>query len=442
MNAAMDAIADRLYTPLILVRLGASATDLGTEVPWIPTEDDLADFEEALDGALAADFRVLIHHFGVQMEPVFGRENMPNLNEDFDRLEGRILQTFGLSQTMLSGADAGETYAADAMNRDLISQLLTTYQNLVASHYRQRALVVAEAQEHYDFEVRNGKRYVVMEEILEVDEETGEERIVEQPKLLIPDIKFKSMNVQNEEVERQFLEALRAGGVPISIKTRIANSDIDFDDEVERSQDEQVQLAVAEQETRKRIYMELKQKGLPIPQDLRADFDPKAAQAQDTESQGERIPMFGTDQIAATPNLAPTMQDIVGQPADNGGAVPGQASGGTDPGGGMATVIPLPGAGAPPDVPPESNEMRGTMPKAGALYRRASRMREVVADHYNPPPEPEYDDEGQPKVPLRDLPPRGKFGDPKHIGMRRWANVRPQQPMEDWYYVKSDEESA
>src|SRR4051812_16836627 len=59
LNTAMDAISDRLYTPLLLAKLGASASDLGTNVPWIPTGDELDDFRESLDEALAADFRVM-----------------------------------------------------------------------------------------------------------------------------------------------------------------------------------------------------------------------------------------------------------------------------------------------------------------------------------------------------------------------------------------------
>ena len=83
LNAAQDAIASRLYTPLILAKLGASATDLGTQVPWIPTPGDLDNFNEALNAALAADFRVMVHHFAVSMENVFGRENVPDLSADF-----------------------------------------------------------------------------------------------------------------------------------------------------------------------------------------------------------------------------------------------------------------------------------------------------------------------------------------------------------------------
>lgn len=415
LNSAMDAIADRLYTPLILVKLGASASDLGTTVPWIPTEDDLADFEESLDAALAADFRAIVHHFGISMEPVFGRENMPNMDNDFDRIEERVLQIFGLSKTMLSGASGGQTYAADALNRDLISQLLTTYQNLIKSHYRQRALVVAEAQEHYDYEERGGKRYVKMEEVLEVDEETGEERIVEQPKLLIPDMHMKTMNMSDEAQERQFIEALVATGVPISIKSRLVNVPIDFEDELEQSKDESVQRAVKEQETRKETYKALKAAGLPIPQDLRDDFDPKAAQAQQAAEEGVRTPMLGLDPTTDTPNLAPPApgMDDQDQADQNNADVPGTPTSGN--------VLQMP---MQSQVPPESNEMRAGMPKPAALYRQASRMKKITADHFIDPVSTEEA--------IADERPHGKFGDPKHLGMRRHANVEKDKPMEDW----------
>jgi hypothetical protein len=371
--AAMDAIADRLYTPLILVKLGASATDLGTEVPWIPTEDDLADFEEALDGALAGDFRVITHHFGIEMAPVFGRENMPDMTNDFDRIEERILQTFGLSKTMLSGADGGETYAADALNRDLISQLLTTYQRMVKELFEDRARVVAEAQEHYDYELRGGRRYPIMEEVLELDDETGEYRIVEQPKLLVPELRFKAMNMADEESEREFLEALRESGVPISMKRRMISIGVDLDEEIEVMQEEQVQLAVAEQETRKRTYLALRSEGLPIPQDLLDDFLPRASNTMDSQQrgaseqaeEGTRPPMLGMDPTMMTPTLAPTAEDAPDADSENGeDQGMGEMGGGAGPGMGM--VIPLPQNQMMNRVP-ESDEQRDGMPKASSM---------------------------------------------------------------------------
>lgn len=190
LNAAFDSVASRLYTPLILAQLGASATELGTNQPWIPDDGDIADFESRLDSALAADFRIMISHFGVKMQNVFGREMLPRAEQDFERIDNRLLQVFGMSSSMLSGANKGETYAADALNFELVSQLLSRFQRLIKEHYRQRALVVAEAQGHYDYEVRGGKRYPVMEEILEVGED-GEQRIIERPKLLVPDMNMR-----------------------------------------------------------------------------------------------------------------------------------------------------------------------------------------------------------------------------------------------------------
>lgn len=438
LNSAVDAIADRLYTPLILARLGASASDLGTEQPWIPTQDQLADFEEALDAALAADFRALIYHFAVNIEPVFGREQMPDLSGDFDRLEDRILQTFGLSKTMLTGADAGETYAADALNRDLIAQLLTTYQKMIIRHYRRRALIVAEAQEHYDYDERNGKRYVITEEILQVDEETGEEYIVEQPKLLIPDMQMRTMNLRDEEVERQFLENLNASGIPISMKTRLTNIPIDFDEEIERRQDEQVRLAVAEQETRKMQYQALRDANLPIPQDLRNDFEPRPMQAPLPDSPMLRTPTMGVDPTGVFPNIAPLPEEMAeipaGQPTN---AMPQAQMPGTP-------VIPMQPNGEGPSQPEEgegrpaeSDEQRKDMPKKSSrpseaeLWKRAKRMRDLAAAHVTGPDLDakiaeinKIEDDEQRTAAFKNLleeanPKGGDFGTPTHIGMRR-----------------------
>lgn len=438
LNSAVDAIADRLYTPLILVRLGANASDMGTDQPWIPTQDQLADFEEALDAALAADFRALVYHFAVQIEPVFGREQMPDLTGDFERLEDRILQTFGLSKTMLTGADAGQTYAADALNRDLIAQLLSTYQKLVARHYRKRALIVAEAQEHYDYEERNGRRYVITEEILEVDEETGEERIVEQPKLLIPDIKFRTMNLRDEEQERQFLEGLAASGVPISIKTRLTNIPIEFEDEIERKKDEEVKLAVAEQETRMEVYKALRDARLPIPQDLKNDFEPMPVQKQTPESPMTRIPTLGQDPTGIYPNIAPTPEDMALVPTGQGTPDFNAPEGGSS-----APVIPAANLDeqkaekGQKDRPEESDEQRKGMPTAAQLWRNAMKMRRISEEHASVPDLKRrvadidaMDDQEKRAEALKQLKTEldkgvigTAFGTPAHIGMRRHVDL-------------------
>lgn len=449
LNAAQDAIADRLYTPLILARLGASASDLGTPGPWVPTPGQIEDFEDALDSALAADFRVLTTHFAVQMDTVFGRETMPNLDADFERLAERQLMAFGLSKTLLVGAGTGETYAADALNRDLVSQLLTHFQRNIKRLMRDRMLICAEAAGHYDYEVRGGIKYPIMEEIRIVDED-GNDKIIEQPKLLVPQVNMRTMNLHSEQDERQFVEALAAEGVPISMKTRLVNIPIDLKDEIEQSRKEHVELAIEQAETRKETYLGLMARNLPIPQDLLTDFQPKAldapsASADNAAAPSMRLPQIGVDDTPA-PVLAPTEQDLMTPPAPTDGQAAGEqatpsASPHSAPAGG--------GGSGQSSRPPESDEMRAGMPRAaskqeiedagGAKVVKLPRSRYarnlVGEDPYVPVTEEEMAalhlasndviesvvmEEGQQPVEVRSSLSSG----PGHIGMRRVAAYR------------------
>jgi hypothetical protein len=436
LNAALDAIADRLYTPLILVKLGASASDLGTESPWIPTQDDLLDFEESMDAALAGDFRVLTSHFATDMAPVFGRENMPDLTSDFERIEDRILQVFGLSRTILQGADRGETYAADALNRDIVTQLLTHYQRQQQELFQDRASIVAEAQEHWDYDIRGGKRYVKMEEVLEVDEESGEQRIVEQPKLLVPELKFATMNLSDEQMERQFLEGLNQTGVPVPYRNRLEGTGINFEEMLEQRQSEQVALAVAEQETRRETYLALRDQNLPIPDDLKQDFQPRAMKPQNEEMAGQdaAVPTLGATPMDL-PALDPTVEDQAELDDDTEGGTP------TDQATGQGNVIIMPQQGQQEgdSRPEESDEQRDRMPKPAALKKEAGfsyqygQVREATVKHYEAP-DNEIENPDRPQ----DFRPTGKFGSPKHVGMRRHVHV---PPAERWN-TDEDEETA
>lgn len=425
LNTALDAIADRLYTPFIVARLGASASDLGTVMPWIPTEAEKQQFAGAMDQALAGDFRVLITHFATEVESLFGRENVPDLSVDFDRMTERILMAFGLSQTMLTGASAGETYAADALNRDVVTQLLTHYQRKLQQYFHDRAAIVAEAQEHYDYEVRNGERYLITEEIYEIDEETGEEIIVEQPKLLIPELKFKILNLTDEQAQQAFIEQLAATGVPIPIKERIKSTGIELDEMIEIKTQETVKLAVAEQEARKEIYMTLKSAGLPIPADLLKDFVPHAMQigvpTPPTPGSDVAVGQLGAGP-QGLPVLAPTPDDLMGNQDAMGDQMANDSVNEmTDP---MAIQQQMEQAMQAPsgpeegdDVPEESNEEKKDMPK-----KKSSRplpklgIRKVAKLYYEEPDNSREQNKSHYK-------PTGKFGAPKVVGMRRYLHV-------------------
>jgi hypothetical protein len=90
------------------------------------------------------------------------------------------------------------------------------------------------------------------------------------------------------------------------------------------------------------------------------------------------------------------------------------------------------------NVPPESTEMMGGMPKPAVLHKRAKRMREVAAEHYVEPPRPEVitkdakdEDGNEIKVTMLDDSvmdtPQGAWAAPKHIGMRRYVEVEQEE---------------
>lgn len=414
LNSAFDSVASRLYTPLILAQLGASATELGTNQPWIPTDGDILDFQDRLDSALAADFRVLVSHFAVKMQNVFGREMLPRAEQDFERIDNRLLQVFGMSSSMLSGANKGETYAADALNFELVSQLLSRFQRLIKEHYRQRAMVVAEAQGHYDYEVRGGKRYPIMEEVLEMGED-GEQRIVERPKLLVPEMQMRTMNMQSEKDQRQLLEALRQTGVPISARTRLINVPIDLEEERDILAEEQVADAVAAQETRRRTYEQLRAEGLPIPDDLEADFAPKASVVPLTVTTPEvqvSLPSIGMDEPADTEALVPV--DVTVPEGQAGAAAP------------SVKALPQNRWMDQTDKatrPPQSDERREGMPTAASITRQGSIF--VPMDRLVIDPAAQLDD-GTTRPGAGVL----QFG-PAHVGRR--AALDKERPMDEQF---------
>ena len=267
LNAAQDSVADRLYSPFILATLGIP--DLGDGTPWIPTPDELDEAREDFQNALLADFRLMIHNFGLKIESVFGRESVPRFDQDYDRVDEKLLQAWGIGKALISGGTASAgTYASTALNREFVTQMMIGFQNQIRRHITKRMEIVAEAQGHYDFEMKGGIKRPKYREILEINPETGEEEVVRVPKLLIPEVKFSALNLRDETQERQFLTQLREMGVPISDKSLSVNINIDFQPELERQADETVQKGYAEAQAMKKLQGLCDRDGLPYPASL------------------------------------------------------------------------------------------------------------------------------------------------------------------------------
>lgn len=350
--ASQDAIAERLYSPLILAKLGI--VDIGDgQGPWIPGPEELESVRDDFDMALASDFRLMVHHFGLDVTSVFGREQMPRLGDDFDRVERRLMQSFGVNPSLLSAGSSTQPYASSALQAEFLNQILRTFQNTLKKHFRERALVVAEAQGHWDYETKGQTRVPIFEEV-ECYDEHGEIYYEERHKLLVPDLDFSVLDLRDEATERQFLQTLQTIGVPLSDKRLAMGVNFDLDNEIDQHNDELKKKTIAQQQAKMDTYQTLQIKGLPIPADLKAEVESVLA------TPGDGAPPTGGD---------PGMTMPPGGPAPGGGAPGGPIvmpsppggldGGGLGPGGAGGTV---PGGG-PPAVGP-NNPQRGTVPEA------------------------------------------------------------------------------
>jgi len=353
LRASQEAIAERLYSPFILAKLGIM--DMGDGLPpWIPTPEELESVRDDLDLALASDFRVMVHHFGLELSSVFGREQMPRLGDDFDRVERRLLQVFGISPGLLQAGTNSQPYASSALQAEFMNQMLKTYQDVLKAHFRERALVVAEAQGHYDYEQKGSKRIPIMEDQVVYDEE-GNERIERVHKLLVPTLNFSSFDLRDDATERQFLMDLRNMGVPIPNEELLIGVDWDYREKVRLSNEEIKEQTILQQETKMETYIALAIKGLPIPFELKAEVESVLMPEQ--ASQG-----------AGGPGGSPG-----GQPPQGGqGGSQGSPQGGPQ-GGGFPIMMPppppgiggdnnAPSGGGTPAIAP-NNPQRGTVPE-------------------------------------------------------------------------------
>ena len=292
LNAAQDAVADRLYSPFILAKLGIQNVD-GSGVPWIPTSEDVSEVRDDLQMALAADFRLMVNHFGLDVQSVFGRESVPRFDHDYDRIDEKLLQAWGIGKSLISGGSGGP-YASSALNREFVTQMMSTFQSHIRNHMKKRMEVIAEAQGHYDYEVQGGVRVPVMQEIVEEDPETGERFISEVPKLLIPDVVFPTINLRDEQTERAFLNDLKAAGVPLSDHAFASTIKVDFEEELERKAEEDIKKYVGQAQSMVKARMVIEEAGLPLPPEL-AGYFLQSQEAQLQEMMNAAIP----EQMAA-----------------------------------------------------------------------------------------------------------------------------------------------
>jgi hypothetical protein len=268
--------------------------------------------------AINADFRLMVYHHGLEIQNAFGRESMPRLDQDFYRIQANYMMVFGIGSELLQGGKSGATYASGALNRELITQMLTTHQHQIKHFIQGRMRAVAERQGFYEYRNVGGHPVPIMETVLVVDEETGAQFVEERPKLAIPDIIFQSMSLQDENIERQFLQQLAGMGLPVSFQTFTRNAGLDFEDEIETVKREKVDLVIAEQQVKKDIFDRCFELQLPIPMEYQAEYEAYIMQLQDPQLAEQLRPgaIQGLASPSPTPNIGgtPVHTDVNGIP--------------------------------------------------------------------------------------------------------------------------------
>lgn len=349
--AMQDAVAERGYAPLLMFKLGTQ--DMGpNRPPWIPGPGEIEALRNDIDLAFSSDFRVLVSHFAIDVQSVFGREQMPRLGDDFDRIERRIMQTFGINPNLLAGGAASAPYASSALQAEFLSQILRTFQHFLIKHYEARAKIVAEAQGHYAYEKRGDTRVPIIEEVVETDPETGEQYIVEKKKLMIPEMRMKVLDLRDEATQRQFLQALKQQGVPIPDQDVAMGMHYNFEEALDKVEEETVQKTVAQQQAKVKTFRILKALNLPIPPDLQQEIEGAGLTGQPAPGEGTDIsvnaPGVG-DQIVMPPPPGGDMPGRDDQPAVSQERMPGIGAPGPNLPGvpGQPGALGIPGAPTP-----------------------------------------------------------------------------------------------
>ena len=333
--SAMNATADRLYAPLVMFTVGGQLPD-GTQ--YIPSAGALEAFRANLDAALSSDFRAIVTHQGVQSQEVIRGDRMNNFKQDMDMYDERIFMAWGLTTSILK-PNSG-TYATSALEFQLASQMLASYQKVLAAVYNKQAAFVAEAQKMYEYDKKGDSLKVVteMREVWDENENDGEGAFVvkEVPKLAVPRIVFDTVNFRDEQKEREFRQALKKEGMPIADNDIAIGVDIDLDASAEKYIAEVKKKKLDESRMNKEIYIAAVIQDLPVPPDVKTYME--AAIPPDELT---RIVDEYRDKMVSSP---PELDTEIGTPNDMG------ASGFTGD---------MEGSGA---RPPESDEQRSDMP--------------------------------------------------------------------------------
>lgn len=334
-NQAMMSVAERLYTPFIIVKLGGKI--LQGDRQWMPSQEQLKRMQAHMEYIMTSNHRVMVYHSGIEIENPFSDQTIPNLNEDFDRVTKEIMGVFGISPELIYGGSEG-TYASGALSAEIMMQNLAASQKIWSRWWiQERARKIAEAQGFYEVE-RKGSVITKPTERVRIWNPRTETYDVEERRIpMVPAIRMETMDWRDQEQTVKGLMNIKSQ-FKAPIPNQIFLSYYDSNQNLDVLRDAWEEEVQADYESKQRL-------GDAVPQDM--------------QTQGPEMGGMGGD-----------LGGMGGPPS--GGPPGGRPSPGGPPSGEPSGENPneeLPGAG---DRPPMSDGQREDQPTRTTSLKMAS----------------------------------------------------------------------
>lgn len=299
--------SDNMINPLTLVKIGSA--------DYKPTFADLEAWRGVFEEAqYDKDFKIFTHE-GVAVERVGWGQGIYDISGDITQLIKEIFVGMFVPPVMMDGGDT-TTYANGSVALDVLRQRYMQFRNMMATWLKTKIFApISKIQGFYDY--------------------SGGEK-----QLIVPEIDWNHMSLFDADTYINSLVTLSQGQADqkrVSIHTLYRSLGLEYEDEVRKMREENIQNAISKKEI---AALEA------IPLNALRALDKEDEIPEPKQGPGQEAPLPG-EQPGGAPGGMPDLG--MGMPPPPGGGPPPPPP---PPPSGADAGLPPPGGGAPPGPPP------------------------------------------------------------------------------------------
>tara|TARA_B100000614_G_scaffold262909_1_gene300788 strand:+ start:250461 stop:252788 length:2328 start_codon:yes stop_codon:yes gene_type:complete len=203
-------VAERLILPVRVVKIG--------EKDRPASEDDIADISQQLAAVANDPNLTIVTHHAFDYEWYGATGKIHNINAELEYVGKEILDGLMLNQALLNGE--GTSYASGQIGAEALIMRLETWRSELKEWVEKRIFLPIAKMQGF------------------IDEE--ESKLAGETVFLYPRIKWEDMRLRdNSNLQQMFIQLNQTG--KISDRTLLEQFDLNYDQEVERIREEQVQ---------------------------------------------------------------------------------------------------------------------------------------------------------------------------------------------------------